>query len=50
MRAFSIPLAVAAMLGAAACQREAPSTWFKGDFEAARTAIPELARLQVKPR
>jgi thioredoxin-related protein len=41
MRAFSIPLVVAAMLGAAACQREAPSAWFKGDYQAARTAAAE---------
>jgi thioredoxin-related protein len=41
MKSFSIPLALAAMFAVAACQRDAPSTWFKGDLEAARTVATE---------
>lgn len=41
MRSFSIPLAVIALIGAAACQRDTPSTWFKGDLEAAQTLAAE---------
>ena len=41
MRSFSIPLAVVALIGAAACQRDTHSTWFEADLEAAQTIAAE---------